>query len=149
MKASFTILLMCFICFSCSHVKEKTKSAIKKSGGIVGESVGEFGKGLSEGVEKTFKINIIASEAITEKGVSFGKITLRNSVGSSDNILNVYLIFDQDFNDTLSLKVFDNENLEMGRTSTVVSAKKGEADFFEFQFNKKTNIDSDSRIFME
>ncbi|QHI34720.1 hypothetical protein IMCC3317_00630 [Kordia antarctica] len=149
MKAFFAVLLMCFVCFSCSKVKETTKSAIKEGGKIVGESVGEFGKGLSEGVEKSFKINISASEEITNKGVSFGKITLSNSVGGSDNILNVYLIFDQDFDETLSLKVFDNENLEMGRTSTFVSAKKGEADFFEFQFNKKTNIDSDSMIFME
>ncbi|MBC8753904.1 hypothetical protein H2O64_04430 [Kordia sp. YSTF-M3] len=130
-------------------MKEKTKSVLKEGGKVVGESVGEFSKGLSEGVENTFKININTSENITKQGISFGKITLSSASGGSDNVLNVYMIFDRDFNDTLSLKVFDNNDLEMGRSSKVIEATKGEADFYEFQFSQKTNIDSDSSIFME
>ena len=140
---------MSLCCFSCGKVKETTKNAIKEGGKIVGESVGEFSKGVSEGVEETFQIKINADENLKSKGISFGKITLGSIDGGSDNMLNVYLIFDKDFNDTLSLKVFDNNDLEMGRVSKVISAKKGAANFYEFQFNKKTNIDSDSKIFME
>ncbi|WP_298423625.1 hypothetical protein [uncultured Kordia sp.] len=149
MKPILSIFLLLFLCFSCGKVKEKTKSAIKEGGKIVGESVGEFSKGVTEGVEETFQIKINTNENIKNKGVSFGKITLGSTAGGRDNMLNVYLIFDLDFNDTLYLKVFDNNDLEMGRTQEIITAKKGEADFYEFKFNKKTNIDSDSKIFME
>lgn len=149
MKSISYLLLLLLFCFSCGKVKETTKSAIKEGGKIVGESVGEFSKGVSEGVEETFQITINANESIKSKGISFGKITLGSAYGGRDNMLNVYMIFDQDFSDTLYLKVFDNNDLEMGRTHEVITAKKGEADFYEFQFNKKTNIDSDSKIFME
>jgi hypothetical protein len=149
MRSIYAVFLLCLLCFSCSKMKEKTKNALKEGGKVVGESVSEFSKGLSEGVENTFKININASEEIIDRGLTFGKITLGNASGGSDNILNVYLIFDHDFNDTLSLKVFDHQDLEMGRSSKVIIAKKGEADFYEFEFSKKTNIDSDSKIYME
>jgi hypothetical protein len=149
MKSIYPIFILCLLCFSCSKMKEQTKSALKEGGKVVGESVSEFSKGLSEGVENTFKINITTSEEIATKGISFGKITLSNASGGSDNVLNVYMIFDRDFNDTLSLKVFDHQDLEMGRSSKVIAAKKSEADFYEFQFSQKTNIDSDSSIFME
>ncbi|WP_430412681.1 hypothetical protein [Kordia sp.] len=149
MKFVAYLLIACFLCISCGKVKETTKNAIKEGGKIVGESVGEFSKGVSEGVDETFQIKINTNENIKNKGVSFGKITLGSIYGGRDNMLNVYMIFDKNFNDTLSLKVFDNNDLEMGRTTKIINAEKGEANFYEFQFNKKTNIDSDSKIFME
>ncbi|WP_156169052.1 hypothetical protein [Kordia jejudonensis] len=106
MKSIYTLILICFCIISCGKVKETTKNAIKEGGKIVGESVGEFSKGVSEGVEETFQITINANETITAKGISFGKITLGSIHGGRDNLLNVYLIFDQDFNDTLYFESF-------------------------------------------
>lgn len=66
-----------------------------------------------------------------------------------DNLLIVYTIFHSDYNDTIMAKVFDENTQEMGRTTAIVSAKKDEAKFIEFHFDKRTNIDSEHKITIE
>jgi len=49
----------------------------------------------------------------------------------------------------LVAKVFDRKGLEMGRARQKVTAVKGDAKFIEFHFDKRTNIDVDSKITIE
>ena len=93
MKKLLLALAVIIIYTSCSDTKEKAKKTIKSGGEIVGKTVGEFGKGISEGVEETFKTSITVSGDLLQKGLELGKIILSSDEDATDNVLNVYIIF--------------------------------------------------------
>lgn len=110
--------------------------------------MGEFSKGLGNGVTKAFDVNITLTPPLLARGLKMGKNTVDSETGT-DNVLNAYFIFDKDFSATLVSKVFDVKGQEMGRTSAMVEGKAGEAKFVGFRFDPHTNIDSDSKITIE
>ncbi len=143
MKPVF-IALVFFVC-SCSQVKEKVKEGAHKAG----EAGGTVLKEVSSGVSQAFDISIELSSALQEAGISLGKSTLSSSANASDNILNLYVIFNKDFAGTVSVKVFDNKGLEMGRAKTTLTGKKDDAKYIPVNFDVQTNIDSDSKVKIE
>lgn len=139
----FAVLLLFTSCRSCS----------KKLGDTVGESMGEFGEGVAKGAEKAFDIEVNPSDELKEKGINVGKVLLDSDTAAAnrghDNKLSIYLIFDKDYKDVISVKVTDAKGLEIGRSKDSVDAKKGDAGYYDFHFDKRTNIDSDSKINIE
>lgn len=132
---------------SCSRIKEKTKNVINKSGEKVGQSATEFFEGVSEGVEKTLECEIRLSKALIEAGVSSGKYSIKNDTNSVNrNLLTIYLIFEKDVQQKLTVKAFDKAGLEIGRTSTQVDMKAGETGYYDFIFDKRTDIEVRSII---
>jgi len=138
------LLLLTFGSCSTGDVKEK----LNKAGDVAGQTVGEFASGVSSGVEKAFEVNLTLNPSLAAKGVSLGKVTLRDSAGK-DNVLTVYMIFSQEFNSGITAKVFDANNAEMGRVKVQVEAGKDEAKFIEFIFDSRTNIDTDCKVMLE
>ena len=139
MKKLF-IPIFALIIFSCST--DNIKEGINTVGDVAGQTAGEFIEGASKGVEKAFDIKVTLSDDLKKKGLEFGKTYITNDSLSTDNLLMVYIIFNQDYSDTLKAKVYDDKQLEMGRTTAVVNGKKDQAMFVEFHFDKRTNIDS-------
>jgi hypothetical protein len=116
----------------------------------IGETAGDMVKGIETGVKKARAINLSYTESLTEKGISNGKVTLKNDkAGGTDNLLSVYLIFSKKFRGKILAKAYDNQGLEMGRSSIKVDAQDGDAGFYDFHFDKRTNIDRDGRIVLE
>lgn len=146
MKKIFIPILALFI-FSCST--DNIKEGINKAGDVAGQTAGEFIEGASKGVEKAFDVKVNLSDDLKKKGLEFGKTYITSDSLSTDNLLMVYIIFNQDYSDTLKAKVYDDKQLEMGRTTTIVTAKKDEAKFVEFHFDKRTNIDSKNVLTVE
>jgi hypothetical protein len=128
-----------------SSIKEK----INKVGDAAGQTAGEFIEGASKGVQKAFDVNVQPSESLKSKGIVFGKATISNDSAGTDNLLLLYVIFQQDFEGKLTAKVFDDAGLEMGRTNAVINGKKEDAKFVEFHFDKHTNIDSKNKLTVE
>lgn len=143
MRPAFLLLLF-FVC-SCSQVKEKVKEGAHKAG----EAGGTVLKEVSSGVSQAFDISIELNSTLQEAGISLGKSTLSSSANASDNILNLYVIFNKDFTGTIMVKVFDNKGLEMGRVKTNLTGKKDEARYIPINFDARTNIDSDSKVKIE
>lgn len=114
----------------------------------VGTSAATVVKKVKSGIEKVSKINLEISEALKNKGLSNGKIDL-GSQGGHHNKLSVYMIFDKNFNRTVSLKVKDSNGIEIGRTKKLIKGTAGDAQYIEFVFDKHTNIDRDHSILME
>lgn len=141
---AMSALLFLTACSS-SSIKEK----INKAGTVSGEAAGEFLEGASKGVEKAFDIKVSYPQNLSDKGLAFGKTTVTSDTIGQDNLLLLYVIFNQDFNGKLTAKVFDKDSLEMGRAAVVVSGKKDEAKFVEFHFDKRTNIDSKNIVTIE
>ena len=137
----FVILNAC----SSRSVKEK----INQAGDVTGQAVGEFASGVSSGMGKAFDVKVSLSENLKDKGISFGKTTVSSDSGATDNLLTAYLIFEKDFNESLTAKAFDSKGAEMGRVTINAAGKKGDAKYFEFHFDKRTNIDYDSKLTIE
>jgi hypothetical protein len=146
MKKRF-IPILALIMFSCST--DTIKEGINKAGNVAGQTAGEFIEGASKGVEKAFDVKVSMSEELKKQGLEFGKTYITSDSSSTDNLLMVYVIFHKEYSDTLKARVFDDKQLEMGRTTAIVQGKKDEAKFIEFHFDTRTNIDSKNVLTVE
>ena len=142
-------LIMSVICASCNWTKEKTKEAANKTGEAVAKTGAEFVDGVSKGIEKSFSNEIIISEKLKADGLQTGKMLITGTDSTTDNILSAYLIFEKPFNQEITVKVFDEQGLEYGRLSKPVSGITGEGKYFDFVFDKRTNIDGRGKISFE
>lgn len=134
---------------ACHRVKEGVKDAANTTGDAAGEVVGEFSKGVADGAEKAFEVTPEYTKAFTDKGLKAGDVKLRSDSNATDNVLNIYIIFEKDFKGSVLAKASNSKGLEMGRASANIAGKKGEAKYVEFKFDKLTNIDADSKIVVE
>jgi len=145
----YIIIILAVVGSSCNWAKEKTKETVNKTGEVVATAGSEFVNGVAKGVDKTFSNKIILSEQLIMQGLKTGKIIINNSDSATDNILTSYLIFDNDFNRKITIKVFNAEGQEYGRVSQSIKGTKGEARYFDFIFDKRTNIYSKGTITFE
>lgn len=149
MKPTKTLYLFAAIALLFSSCK----SCSNKVGSTVGESIGEFTEGVGKGAEKAFDIEVTPSANLKAKGISVGKVLLDSDTTAAnkghDNMLSIYLIFDKDFNDGVTVRVTDAKGLEIGRHKDTIVATGGHAGYYDFRFDKRTNIDSDSKIIIE
>ena len=148
MKKILTILILTSLS-SCNWFKEKTKETINKSGEIVSKTGSEFINGVSKGVEKTFKNKIEISEELKKLGLNAGKIVINNSENGTNNILSIYLIFENKMEKHVTVKVFDENNQEYGRITKIIKGNNGEAKYIDFEFDKRTNINGKGKINLE
>lgn len=139
------LLANMFIACRTESGNERLQGATEK----VGESASKAVKGLKAGIEKAIKVNIELTENLKIRGLSLGKTKLDSKNGGRHNMLNVYVIFDKKINRNVLLKVFNNQNEEVGRTKALISGDAGDAKYFDFIFDKRTNIDRDFKIVME
>jgi hypothetical protein len=104
---------------------------------------------VAEGVDKTLQSELLISDDLQALGLSNGKYEIARQDTGSDNRLELYLIFAEDFDDTLIVKAFDKNDQEIGRSTQTVSGTKDEAKYFDFDFDKRTVIESKSKLFVE
>lgn len=145
-------LLFIFIIFifgACNYAKQKTKETLNKTGKTVGKGATEFVSGFAEGVDQTLECAIVLSEKLKAEGLQPGKFKVTNSTDGKENVLTAYLVFDKDFKQNVSVKVFDKAGQEYGRTTTLIDAKAGEGKYFDFNFDKRTDIESQSKFVIE
>ncbi len=77
-----------------------------------------------------------------------GKILKSSTSNSTDNILSVYIISNKDFKDSIYIKVLNSEKIETGRTGLKLELVKGHANYYDFKFDSRTDIDFTSIIEM-
>jgi hypothetical protein len=148
MKYLFSLILICLL-FACNRAKQKAKEAINKAGETVGKTVSEFADGVKEGVDQTFNCELILSNDLTAKGLKTGRFIIESDSTANENKLTVYFIFDKDFKETVTAKVFDTKGSEYGRAKLMAEGKAGEAKYFTFLFDKRTDIETRSKIVVE
>ncbi len=135
--------------FSNACRTESGNEKLQEASTKVGTSAAKAVKGIKAGIENATKINIELSESLKTKGLNIGKTKLDSKNGGRHNMLNIYLIFDKKISRNVLLKVLNNQNEEIGRTKSLISGDAGEAKYFDFIFDKRTNIDRDFKIIME
>ena len=135
---------------SCGRINQKTKETINEGGEAVGKTASEFFEGVSEGVDKTLQCKIVLSQELVDKGLQTGKFSIAgDNAGGLNNVLVLYVIFDKDFKESVSVKSFDKNGLENGRTKLDIEGKSGEAKYYDFVFDKRTYIEAKSKITIE
>jgi predicted small secreted protein len=147
MKTLLILFVSCVLLTSCNGVSDKTKDAINKGGETVGKTATEFIEGVTKGVDKTLQCKIKFSPLLTSKGLHTGKFSIENGPnGGSNNCFRLYLIFDKDYSGQLQVKACDKDGLEFGRTKQKISAKAGDASYFDFVFDPRSSIEVKSTI---
>ncbi len=150
MKKVITLSVLILSLFACNRIKQETKEALNKGGETAGKTATEFIEGVTEGVDKTLQCDIVLSQELKTKGLRTGKFSINNdTAGGENNLLILYLIFDKDFKDNLSVKAFDKNGLELGRTSLEVEGKQNDAKYYDLRFDKRTYIEVKSKIMIE
>ena len=75
-----------------------------------------------------------------------GKFVITKDSSENRNRLSVYFIFNKSANIAVTARITDTKGLEYGRAATTVIAKKGDARFIDFTFDKRTDIEGKSII---
>jgi hypothetical protein len=136
------LALLLSSCNRCNH-------AVNEASNKAGETTGNIVKNVTNGVKNAFDVKAQVADGLTSKGINTGKVQLNSNNGGTDNVLSIYIIFNKDFKAAITAKVFDAAGLEMGRTTVTVNGKAGQATFVDFSFDKRTNIDNDSKLMIE
>ena len=144
MKYLFIIFILA--AFSCNWAKEKTRAAVNKTGEVVAKTGSEFAQGVSKGIEKTFQNDIVISDQLHRQGITTGKIIIHGTDTTTDNILTAYLIFEDNFDKNVTIKVISDAGQEYGRITQNIKGLKGEAKYIDFVFDERTNIDSKGKV---
>jgi hypothetical protein len=150
-KLFTAILILSVSLVACNGdtVKTKAENTVTNTGKLLGRGSAKFFKGVREGVDKTLNCQIELSENLKNSGLSTGKFFISQSKGASDNVLTVYLLFDRTINKKVSIRVYDRKGREYGRTSTVVEGNAGEANYIDFVFDPRTEIEAKSKFTLE
>ena len=148
-KSIIYITLSLAVLSSCSKVKNKAKNVINKSGEVVGLSSSEFVDGIASGIHKKYKCEFDFKDSTKFAGIETGKYEITKSQGAKDNIVSLYVIFNQSVSDSSQVKVFDKENLEYGRTKVFIEGRSGEARYLDIKFDNRVSIESISNFTFE
>ncbi|MDR2237201.1 MAG: hypothetical protein LBE92_13855 [Chryseobacterium sp.] len=150
------ILCIVLACFGVFRAITKTYSKIvnegdelfvkgaAKTGEITGKTVTAFGKSAYDGAGKVLRNKTVLSPQLQKKGIEAGKIVLEGN-----NVLQVYVIFTDDFKGDMMIRVKDINNEEIGRSTKFIEGKIGQANYFSFTFNQLTDIQDQSTIFID
>ena len=145
----YLLVISILVFSSCNWGKQKAKETVNKTGEAVAKVGSEFVDGVSKGIEKTFENNVSFSDDLKGKGLKPGKMLILGTESTTDNILSAYLIFEKDFDQSITVKVFNPEKQEYGRVTQQVKGQKGEAKYVDFVFDKRTNIDGKGKLVFE
>ncbi len=151
-KVLTLVLILCsttLVLTSCNWAKDKTKKAINKTGEAVGKTGSEFGDGVYKGVKKTFENDIKISENLKKAGLQIGEVTINSTDSTTDNVLTVYMIFNEKFDKNIRIKVYNEDGKEYGRASEKIKGKKEDAEYIDFNFDKRVNIGTKGSIIIE
>ena len=148
-KKFYNAILILFVLTSCNRIADKTKEGINKGGEVVGETATEFFEGVSEGVDKTLECEIKLSNQLVNKGLRTGVYDIISGANDNNNKLTLYLIFDKGINQTIIAKAYNKNGLEIGRAKTAINANAEDAGYYEFEFDKRTDIGFRNKIMIE
>ncbi len=143
MKQLLTAVLLVGLLASCN----RTKEVINKTGQTVGEGATEFVNGVGEGIDQTLQSEVVLSDNLKAAGLQTEKFKLHD--GSEGDSLTVYVIFNKNFKQTVSVKVYDDKGKEYGRSSMALEGLANEARYVGFAFDKHTDFEHKSKFVLE
>lgn len=123
--------------------------AIESSAETAGKAAGTIAQHVGSGVEQAFAVKPELSPKLSATGVQLGKTLIGSEGEGTDNKLTVYFIATRNVAMNISVRVSDVHGQETGRTNSRLQLDSGQARYLDFLFDKYTNLDSDSRIYLD
>ena len=117
------------------------KDALNTGGQIAGTAAGEVLEGVATGVEKTWDVTVELDPTLTARGISMGRTSV-----TSDNQISVYLIAEKAITDTLTAVALEKDGVESGRAQVVVALEAGSSNYFDIQFQERTDLKRKSTV---
>lgn len=123
--------------------------AIESGAETAGKAAGSIAQHVGSGVEQAFEPKPEMDPRLINAGLKLGKTLIGSEGEGTDNKLSVYFIATRRMDVNISARVSDVKGQEIGRASSRLQLDSGQARYLEFLFDKYTNMDSDSRIYLD
>lgn len=160
MRIICSVLVVLAVLTSCDRVKKKVEQKIdqkadkvnhvlNRAGEVVGHGSSEFVEGVSKGVGEKYKCSFRFEDKDKFSEVEFGRYMIENGSQASNNVLSLYMIFNENFDADFIVKVIDREGLEYGRTRISLQKMAGDAGYVSIEFDSKVELESMSTFEFE
>ncbi len=138
--AGILLLTMIVVATGCGRVKDKASRATNKAGELVGEGASTFFSGVGAGIDKTVTTyDVRLSEELKSAAVST-TIAKRMDGSASNNgqqTLSIYVQNQAPLTGTLRIRLFNDQDQEIGRSTTPVVFAKDDARYVSFALDKE------------
>lgn len=164
MKPLRLLLLLTALPFlaGCERVKDAAKATVHKTGEVVGSSATVLADGVATGAARS-AARVELSAGLRSRGLQLGKISTGPaapptpaaptdpglSARPTANRLTLYVIFNQAFADTVTVKLFTSENLEYGRRRLWLKGRRNEARPVDVVFDPRTELELGTKAVVE
>jgi len=138
--AGILLLTMIVVATGCGRVKDKASRATNKAGELVGEGASTCFSGVGAGIDKTVTTyDVRLSEELKSAAVST-TIAKRMDGSASNNgqqTLSIYVQNQAPLTGTLRIRLFNDQDQEIGRSTTPVVFAKDDARYVSFALDKE------------
>lgn len=150
MKLLYPILLAGLLAAGCDRVKHAASTTLRKTSETVGKSATVVADGLATGAQQA-AAQVIVSQALQLRGLQATKTTWerRDSAGVARAQLNMYVVFNQAFADTIQVKLLTREGVEYGRSKVLLLSVREDARIVAVPFDARTDFELGTRVQME
>ena len=144
MKTSGIVFLAAMLIVSgCGRVKDTATRATNKAGQLAGEGVGTFFTGVGAGIDKTVTTyDVRLSEELKNAGIST-TIAKRMDGCESNNwqqVLSIYVQNQSPLTGTLRIRLFNDGDQEIGRSTASASFAKDDARYVSFPLDREIPV---------
>jgi hypothetical protein len=141
--AGMVLLAVMVFATGCGRVKDKASRATSKAGQLVGEGASTFFTGVGAGIDKTVTTyDVRLSEELRSAAVST-TIAKRMDGSASNNwqqTLSIYVQNQTPLTGTLRIRLFNDNDQEIGRSITPVVFAKDDARYVSFTLDKEIPV---------
>jgi hypothetical protein len=127
----------------------KVGNVIEQGAETAGKAAGTIVQHVGSGVEQALSINPVLSPKLAGTGLQLGKTLIDSDGDGTDNKLSIYCIASGKIDLQIAARVQDAKGQEIGRTTNRLQLDSGQAKYLEFFFERYTNIDTDSKVFLD
>ena len=144
MKATCILFFVGLVLLTgCGRVKEQAKRATNKAGEVVGEGASSFFTGVGQGIDKTVTTyDVRLSDELRNEGLST-TIAKRMDGSSTNNwqqTLSIYVQNKAPLSGNLRIRLFNDKDQEIGRSTTKVGFAADDARYVPFTLDKEIPV---------
>ena len=144
------LLCALVLLLGCDRVKHAAKTTLRKTSETVGQSATVVADGLATGAQKE-AVQVQVSPTLQARGLQLGKSSLSStdSSGVKQTRLLLYVIFKQNFADTVRVKLYTQQGAEYGRSKILVAGHRDDARPIEVRFDRRTEVELGTKVAVE
>jgi hypothetical protein len=143
------ISILTFGLYSCEWPKGEAKNVMRTTSEVVDESSSKSGNDVYNGIDNKYEYEVKISSQLKTKGIQISEVLFNLTDTPSDNVITTYIIFNQTFDEQITIKLFNQSGDEYGRLSKNVKGEKGDSQHYDFKFDKSVRIGLNDVIVIE